>query len=75
MSEVRALSEAWRVDYNTERPHKSLGYLSPFNYAQMHQSQAALSTPASETYNQMDAQPVVDKAVQKEKTFTSENAN
>lgn len=46
LSEVRELSEEWRVDYNTERPHKSLGYLSPLKYAQTHQSQAALSTPA-----------------------------
>lgn len=28
--EVRQMSEEWRVDYNTERPHKSLGYLSPY---------------------------------------------
>jgi len=46
LAEVRALSEEWRIDYNAERPHKSLGYLSPFNYAQLHQQQAALSTPA-----------------------------
>ncbi|MER3472144.1 MAG: hypothetical protein C4330_12705 [Chitinophagaceae bacterium] len=23
------MSEEWRADYNTERPHKSLGKLSP----------------------------------------------
>jgi len=46
LAEVRALSEEWRVDYNTERPHKSLGYLSPLNYAHLHKSRAALSTPA-----------------------------
>lgn len=33
LAEVRAMSEEWRVDYNTERPHKSLGYLSPIKYA------------------------------------------
>lgn len=75
LSEVRELSEAWRVDYNTERPHKSLGYLSPLVYAQRHGSQAALSTPASETLNQIEAQPVVDKAVPHEKKFTFENSN
>ena len=26
LAEVRVMSEEWRVDYNTERPHKSLGY-------------------------------------------------
>lgn len=35
LSEVRSLSEEWRLDYNTERPHKSLGYLSPRNYADL----------------------------------------
>lgn len=34
LAEVRSLSEEWRIDYNTERPHKSLGYLSPLNYAE-----------------------------------------
>lgn len=75
LAEVRALSEEWRIDYNTERPHKSLGYLSPFNYALMHQSQAALSTPASEKSNHIEAQPVVDKAGQKEMKLTFENSN
>ena len=74
LPEVRALSEEWRVDYNTERPHKSLGYLSPFKYAELQKSKAALSTPASETLNQIEAQPVVDKA-DKEKKFTFENSN
>lgn len=29
LTEVRQFCEVWRVDYNTERPHKSLGYLPP----------------------------------------------
>jgi putative transposase len=32
IAELRAMSEEWRLDYNTERPHKSLGYLSPLKY-------------------------------------------
>jgi putative transposase len=36
LAEVRCLSEEWRIDYNTERPHKSLGYLSPLNYAEQY---------------------------------------
>jgi len=71
---VRALSEEWRIDYNTEIPHKSLGYLSPFHYAQVHKSQVALSAPASEKSNQIEAQPVVDKT-EKEKKITFENSN
>lgn len=74
LEEVRVMSEEWRTDYNTERPHKSLGYLSPFKYAEMKGSQTALSTPASETSNQIEAQPVVDKAVElKESKFENSN--
>jgi putative transposase len=34
LAEVRILAEEWRLDYNEERPHKSLGYLSPALYAE-----------------------------------------
>jgi hypothetical protein len=30
---VRRIIEAWRVDYNTVRPHSSLGYLTPEEFA------------------------------------------
>jgi len=33
---VRELCQQWRWDYNHERPHKSLGYLSPVLYANKH---------------------------------------
>lgn len=74
LAEVRVLSEEWRIDYNTERPHKSLGYLSPLRYAELKSSHPALSTPASETLNQIEAQPVVDKAVESKK-HKFENSN
>jgi len=74
LAEVRMLSEEWRQDYNTERPHKSLGYLSPLKYAEWARRTLALSTPASETLIQIEAQPVVDKAVE-EKTIIFENSN
>ena len=74
LAEVRVLSEEWRMDYNSERPHKSLGYLSPIKYAEMKRNELALSTPASETLNKIEAQPVVDKAVEQKK-FTFENSN
>jgi putative transposase len=65
LAEVRAASEDWQVDYNTERPHKSLGYLSPVKYAEQKKREAALSTPASGNPTKIDARRVVDKAVQK----------
>jgi putative transposase len=73
LAEVRARSEEWRIDYNTERPHKSLTYLSPLAYLQ--KQQAALSTPAIENHLQIEAQPVVDKAVNNEKNIKFENSN
>ena len=75
LTEVRMLSEDWRIDYNTERPHKSLGYLSPIRYLLKHQGTADLSTPASETLNKIEALPVVDKAVRTKKKITFENSN
>ena len=35
LSEVRIMTEEWRNDYNYERPHKALGYLSPVKYAEL----------------------------------------
>ena len=33
LAEARALIEAWRIDYNTIRPHRRLGRLPPVLYA------------------------------------------
>jgi putative transposase len=33
LSDARRKIEAWRVDYNQERPHSSLGYLAPREFA------------------------------------------
>lgn len=74
LNEVRERCEDWRLDYNTERPHKSLGYLSPMKYAELKSSEAALSTPASGNHSQIEAQPVVDKAMKTENT-KFENSN
>ncbi len=34
LAEVKEKLEAWRLDYNTQRPHGSLGYRPPAEYAQ-----------------------------------------
>ena len=33
MADARAKIEAWRRDYNESRPHMSLGWLTPVEYA------------------------------------------
>lgn len=74
LSDVRVMSEKWRLDYNIERPHKSLGYLSPLKYAEKYTSEAALSRHASVNPSNIEAQRVVDKAVNHEK-HKFENSN
>ena len=74
LSDVRMMSENWRLDYNTERPHKSLGYLSPIRYAEKFTKDAALSTPVSGNSSKITAQRVVDKAVNYE-NIKFENSN
>ena len=32
LKEVRILAEEWMIDYNTQRPHKALNYLTPMEY-------------------------------------------
>ncbi len=32
--EAQVLAEAWRIEYNTYRPHSSLGGLTPAEYAE-----------------------------------------
>jgi len=71
LNEVRIMCEEWRQDYNHERPHKSLGYLSPINYLNQWKNNtcnqsAALSTPASGNHPKIEAQPVVGKAAKNE---------
>jgi putative transposase len=44
LSHTRAVLEAWRVDYNNERPHSRLGWMSPAIYAAARRSAALRST-------------------------------
>ena len=64
---MRALCQQWRHDYNHEREHKSVGYLSTANYLQKWAkedfdtgSTAEWSAPTSETLNKIEAKRVVD---------------
>jgi putative transposase len=47
LSHVRAVLEAWRADYNNERPHSRLGWLSPSIYAAARRSAALRSADGS----------------------------
>ena len=53
LSEARRLIEAWRIDYNTVRPHSSLGYLTPeefaANWRAAHQEQQPEAAPRPAT--------------------------
>ena len=50
LADARAKSEAWRREYNTLRPHGSLGWKTP-----MEQAQALLGIPPPELRNQPDS--------------------
>jgi transposase InsO family protein len=47
LKEVKVLAERWRVYYNTERPHSSLGYRPP--------APAALQTEASQLHGKVES--------------------
>ena len=44
LSHTRAILEAWRADYNNERPHSRLGWMSPAIYAAARRSAALRPT-------------------------------
>ncbi len=43
LRKAKTLIENWRVEYNTDRPHSALGYLTPAQFAQAHQKKALLT--------------------------------
>lgn len=47
LDDARRLIEAWRVEYNTERPHSALGGLAPVEYAMAELPTAAARPPTS----------------------------
>lgn len=63
LTEARWRSEEWRLDYNTERPHKSLGYLAPKLYAELWYKSSKHAPklypqPANENHLQIEESPV-----------------
>ena len=44
LDDARRLIEAWRRDYNVDRPHSSLGGLTPIEYQRLHQTQTRTQT-------------------------------
>jgi putative transposase len=58
LNEVRQMCEEWRTDYNTERPHKALGYLSPIAYLEKHASDHSPS--ANENHSKIEESRPVD---------------
>ncbi len=70
LAEVRIMAKEWQTDYNTERPHKSLGYLSPLNYAeQYYKSRNAEPMLYPQTANEnalkIEESRLVDKVLEK----------
>ena len=47
MKHSRRMIEAWRVEYNVERPHSSLGYLTPEQFAIAHSQKGLLTTDST----------------------------
>ncbi|GAH85830.1 unnamed protein product, partial [marine sediment metagenome] len=43
LSQARQITERWIQEYNTERPHASLNYLSPKQYLQNYYAENSLS--------------------------------
>ena len=80
LAEVRCLSEEWRIDYNTERPHKSLGYLSPLTYAEQYYKRSMTDMKlypqtANGNHLKIKESRLVDKIVEKQKITNLENSN
>jgi putative transposase len=80
LAEVRCLSEEWRIDYNTERPHKSLGYLSPLRFAEQHYNRSKSELvlyPQMENGDNLKVEEnhLVDKIVGNRKLNNLENSN
>jgi putative transposase len=46
LDDARQKIEAWRIDYSDQRPHSSLGHLTPNEYARQRQEKRTLKAEA-----------------------------
>lgn len=79
LGEVRVLKEEWRLDYNQDRPHKSLGYRSPLNYTEQWRKNKVNETElypqtANENHLKIEESRLVDKAAENKKIINLENS-
>ena len=51
LAHAQVAIEAWRIEYNNERPHSSLGYLTPVQFAEAHA--ARLSAVSMQTQSKI----------------------
>ena len=63
LAEARKIIENWRIDYNTERPHTSLGGLAPAVYANLNRS----ARPASLELSKRSAQQALTATISTER--------
>ena len=45
---ARRIIEKWRIDYNSERPHSSLGYLTPEEFVRQESEKSSTGMPVEE---------------------------
>ena len=58
LDDARRIIEAWRIDYNTARPHSGLGYATPEDFASSHQGHAPggmTTSPTAGTISNQDS--------------------
>ncbi|WP_321808944.1 integrase core domain-containing protein, partial [Burkholderia sp. BCC1993] len=51
LDDARRRIEAWRMDYNSVRPHSALGQLAPDQFRQLHQPKIGESTNLRMVYS------------------------